>query len=388
MSTPMLWDMSEDADGQDEWETLRQQLPPMSDDEQEAFDAFMDQIHKPLGPGDPRRHHYIPRSFQKRFSDPNEQLLVFRLDDPENPKSQHTSDIAVQRDLYTHVDQQVGETVAVEKILAVLDGNAARILKNLDFGLQPFPATLPDRAFLAMWMAFLLVRDPHTRRVMEAISDQMLKFDLSLCSTPEQARARLRSNLDREPTPQEVSGLLEAAERVNEMEIICHQNDYIKTMLTLASEMYLHLWRRKYTVLRFAEPGLVLSDRPLVLYRDPERWHPQTGVGVATADELWLPLDRRNVLVLHNRPLFEDGAVVKGLPPEFRHVLNQAVIGNTTNRIYCHPSDRAAVDSSEIPDPQQPLLGVEAGSWFKVRTDGVNAPPTCRRPRRYRRQES
>lgn len=79
---------------------------------------------------------------------------------------------------------------------------------------------------------------------------------------------------------------------------------------------------------------------------------------------------------------------MNGLPLDWRDVFNQAVIGNAVNEIYCHPSDRAAIDSAELPDPQQPLLGIEGGSWLKIQTDGVNAPPTRRKPRRYRRRES
>jgi hypothetical protein len=126
----------EDPTGIDAWEAMKLTMPPLTDEEQARCDAFVAQIRRPLAPDDPRRHHFIAQFFQRRFADANERLMVVRLDNPNNPRSQHISDIAVWRDLYTHVDEDVGETVAVEKILAVIEGNAAHALRAFDSGVS------------------------------------------------------------------------------------------------------------------------------------------------------------------------------------------------------------------------------------------------------------
>src|ERR1017187_9160514 len=163
-------------------------LPPPSSEEQEKINSLLSRARRPLGPGDPRRHHFIPVSFQKRFAGEDEHLMVTRLGIGTR-KSVHVRDIAVWNALYTHIDEEVGETVAVEKILAEIDGMGASALNVIDWGLIPQQA---DRAALATWIAFLAVRDPFTRRTMEAMADQMYKLDLLLVHSPVQARKRLR----------------------------------------------------------------------------------------------------------------------------------------------------------------------------------------------------
>ena len=373
----------EDPFGIAAWEFMRSQMPAPSDEEQARIDTFIAEILTPLGPGDPRRHHFIPQFFLRRFADASDQLSVTRLEDPNDPRRQHVSDVAVWRDLYTHVDENVGETVAVERLFAVIDANASQVFRTVDFGRLRFPATELHRGHLATWIAFLAVRDPFTRRVMEAQTDLTLKLDLSLCRNPEVAADRLRNNLGREPTHAEVSDLVNAANAVDEFDIQPHQNDFIRMMLDSGQAMFPHVFRRRFTLMQFSEPGLVLCDRPLVLYVSPERRRPDRGVGIANAEELWLPLDRSRMFVLHDHPEIDEG--VMELNTLFRDSFNQGVIANTVGEIYCHPDDIEMVHRAELPDSDQPLLGFQGGSWFDLGTDGVNAPPRRRRHRRYRR---
>jgi hypothetical protein len=373
----------DDAFGIDAWELMRSQMPAPSEAEQARIDSFIADILTPLGPGDPRRHHFIPRFFLKRFADASEQLAVIRLEDPANPRQQHVTDVAVWKDLYTHVDDNVGETVAVERILAVIDANASQVFRAVDFGGLRFPATNLHRGHLATWIAFLAVRDPYTRRVMEAQANLTLKLDLSLCRNREVATDRLRNYLSREPTQAEVSDLVDAANAVGELDFQPHQNDFIRMMLDSGQAMFPHVFRRKFTVMQFSEPGLVLCDRPLVLYVSPDRRRSDRGVGVANAEELWLPLDRRRVLVLHDHPELDEGVMELAMP--FRDSFNQGVIANAVSEIYCHPDDIEVVRGAQLPDRDQPLLGLEGGSWFDFQADGVNAPPRRRRHHRYRR---
>ena len=185
----------EDPTGVDAWEAMMRSLPPMSEEEQKHVDEFMAQVRQPLAPGDPRRHHFLPRFYLRRFADADERLMIVPLDNPAKADPRHIDNVAVQRDFYTHIDEEVGETVAVEKILAVIEGNAADVLHALDDGVRPFPASMEHQGHLATFIAFQLARDPFTRRRMEAMADQMFKMDASLVRTPEGARARLRQNL-------------------------------------------------------------------------------------------------------------------------------------------------------------------------------------------------
>jgi hypothetical protein len=94
----------EDPEGIDAYEAMMQQKPPPTPKEQAQIDAFISRVRKPLSPHDPRRHHFIPEFFLKRFSDANEHLTVVKVSDGRS-KSLHTSDIAVWKDLYTHIER-------------------------------------------------------------------------------------------------------------------------------------------------------------------------------------------------------------------------------------------------------------------------------------------
>jgi hypothetical protein len=65
---------------------------------------------------------------------------------------------------------------------------------------------------------------------------------------------------------------------------------------------------------------------------------------------------------------------------------NQCIVANAAEEVYCHPDDEGRLDALQFPDPKQPLLMVDGGSWIKGSTDGVNGPPVRPRSRHYKRQ--
>lgn len=371
-------DQLEDAEGADFWEAMKQRMPL---EVQERVDAFVREARRPLGPGDPRRHHFLPQFFQKRFATEQGQLLVVPID-RSAPRLTHVTNIAVMSDLYTSIDKEIGETVAVEKVLALADGQASGAIARLAYGVL-FPPSARDREDLAIWLALLHVRDPYTRRRTEAMADHVFKSVSSLAANPLVARSRLRESLGREPTEAEVAELVDATDHLDQLEATPHQNELVKLMLTTALELVPYLLTRRIVVLRFPEPGLVLSDRPLVLQQDPENRDPFRGVGIGTADEILLPLDRSTAMILHSRPSIRDH--VMNAPPDCTvDDFNQAVVANAAAEVYCHPDDSGRLERVRFRDADRPLMHVDGASWVKAKTDGINAPPVRKRHRRYR----
>ena len=128
----------------------------------------------------------------------------------------------------------------------------------------------------------------------------------------------------------------------------------------------------------------MLSDRPVLLYQKPENWMPDVGVGFATADQVWLPLNRQTLLILHNDAVVGDR--VFDAPPGFSvDECNQTLIRQTAAEIYCHPDDLRRLEQLDLPPADRPLWSVMGGDWMKGGTDGVNKPPTRKRHRRFRR---
>jgi hypothetical protein len=356
-------------------------MPPLSPEDQRMVDAFEREARKPLRPGDPRRHHFIPQFFLKRFATKDEQLLVIPIGEGER-RIAHVSKVAVMIDLYTSIDKDVGETVAVERLLGLVDGKAAAAIKRLAIRL-PIPPQLQDHGILAIWIALLSVRDPHTRRRMEASADHLLKAQASLAANPNVARQRLSEQLGREPTDEEVREMVDSVGQLDLFEVVPHQSDLVKIMLETAQAASPYLATRFFTVMHFGAPGLVLSDRPLVLSNHPENRDSFRGIGLVTADVILLPLDRECVLVLHSEDWIGNCSIDSPAGYTIDQV-NQLVVGNAVSEIYCHPDDEGRLQELVFPEPDQPLMHVSGASWLTARTDGVNSPPRRRRHRRYR----
>ena len=371
-----------DPEGVDAWEALKARLPKRAPIDEIAFQAMMARALKPLRPGDPRRHHYIPQFFQRRFADDDARLVVTPLDG-NKPIMAHVKNVAVVKDLYTMRDTDLGETVAVERLLAEVDREAAKAIGRLAAGLL-FPPMEPDRSNLALWFGLLFVRDPHTRRVMEAMSDHGSKLDLLPMADPTVAATRLRELNGREPTADEVAELVDLALHVNELdEVDLGQSHFVGAMLDVGLMSFAHLMKRRYLVVQFQEPGLVLTDRPVVLSQYPRNRVPGVGVGIINADEILIPLDRRTVLLLHNELDLPDAFSTKSGDMTIDEV-NQSVVGNATAELYCHPDDAWRLKMLRWPSPKRPLIEVSGGLGADVVTDGVNSPPSRRTHRRYR----
>lgn len=339
----------------------------------------MDRVNTPIASGDPRRHHYLPQFLLRRFADGRDQVAIVRLAHPTAPRVTNIKNAAIIRDLYLTVNDEVGETVAVERVLAEADGEAARIIQEmLEAG--KFPQG-EDRAHLSIWLGFLHTRGPFFRRQMEAMADQVTKLGLSLMSEPDAARAELRRMEAREPTEDEVSELMELAGNLDRVEIAPHQNTLVSQMLELGRDLGLTMLDRYYAVVTLTELGLALPDRPIFLYQRPENRHPLAGVGFGTADEIWVPLARRTLLVLHSDPSIGD--MFATASPEMMADKNQGFIHNAWDEIYCHPDDAARITQLEMPSPERPLFGV--GGAHDTPSDGVNDAPSRRAHRRYRR---
>jgi hypothetical protein len=363
-----------------EWEKYKARMSPLPPEEQARLDALMEQARQPVVAGSASRHHYIPESFLREFADSDERLLVVTLDG-ERPRMSHIHDTAVVSHLYTTVDPVIGETVAVETLLGVLDGEAARILSEVR-GLGSLPLSEPDRTTLALWVALLHVRGPHYRRVMEALGEQFLKMDLLPMKSPSAARERLRINLGREPTDAEVRDLVEAAATLDEIEVVQHQNDLVKMMLDTALAMVPHLIKRRISMIRFGKPGLVLSDRPVTLNQSEVDREAGLGVGIINATDIALPIDRRSALVFHSSPGLEDGFVAEMQEEGPLADMNQRTVSNAAREIYCHPEDEIRLGQLTLPSYDQPLMGITGHTSLALGVDGINAAPERRTFRR------
>lgn len=358
---------------------------PLSPSDQARVDRLMTSIQRPISARDPRRHHYYPQWFLKRFGDDGSIGRV-PISEPERHAVMRVSDAAVMKDLYTTIDNDVGETVAVEKILAEFDGEAVRPLDRLAHGVL-FPPQIRDRGALATWLGMLHVRTPTQRRHMEAMADQAIKMQLSLVRDEASAHQFLQDWRGERATDAEARDLLRSLGDLDDLELVPHQNDLVRQMLDMGLRISTLLHARHWAVVKYPPtgPGLALSDSPFRLVAYAENHHPMMGVGLATADEILMPVDRHTMLIMHSSPEVGDRVIIADDDDDVA-ALNQMVVDTARIEVFCHPDDLDAVAALQFQDSDRPLFQVSSG-WPISPTDGVNSSVIRQRHHRYRRVE-
>jgi len=123
-----------------------------------------------------------------------------------------------------------------------------------------------------------------------------------------------------------------------------------------------------------------------MLYQRPENRSPFLGVGFATADEIWLPLDRRTALILHHDPAVGD-RVIGPIPGLGVDEFNSTIVGSARRELYCHPADVNRLDGLLLPDGRRPIVSVSGGWLAANAVDGMNSPPERTTPKRFRPSE-
>ena len=399
------------------------------------FEAHVRNLDTPIL-GGPRRHHYIPQFYLKRFA--NKQRRMIRMPLPvHSPPSRnvtHIKNLAVMKDFYTVLTAK-GDSAVIEKLLSVWDHDASECFQRLtDKTAWPVSANLKLR--MGFWFGLLFVRSPYFRRRVEALTEL----------TAEVVNSTQNDSTDA-IDPESIWG---------------HQNDLINLIFSAAGHLVEAFAVRHWQVVHLnSKDGLLLTDTGFFLVPGPS--FRASGTGVATAAEILVPLDRHYLLSMHSfegtgeglveldpeassylarhynehadllglpRSLGEraktatrvtsspqpSGPTVSGdltslwigttcclwvsfegtksvkdlveLDPEASSYLarhyNNMLISSAYQEVFCHQSDFVHVLPLAERYVRGPLMGVQGKISEDLRVDGVNTPPERRRPRRYR----
>lgn len=358
----------------------------LAPEEQAEIERYVNSIRRPLQSGDPRRHHFVPQRYQRRFAR-DDKICRVSFDEPERIDELKTIDNAVVKDLYTIIDKEIGETVVVERLLATIDAAAGAPMDRLILGVL-FPPQTKDRMDLAMFIAMLYVRGPHHRRKTEALADMIHKAPWQGIRTRAEMRERLGwMNDGAGPTEDELCQAFDMVQHLDEWEVVPHQNDHIRLMLELAVGLAPYLLNRYWSICRLPVPGLFTSDSPIIRYQKPQSRVAGYGVGIGNADEIWLPLDRQTVLMLHSEEIIGERII----PADDEYGIdqfNQMTVNHAVDEVYFHPDDRHRLTKVDLQPRDRPVSLVNGGGGIGLLTDGINGSPSRRKAHRYRSDRS
>jgi len=242
---------------------------------------------------EPRRHHYIPQFYLRRFADQQGHVRMIRRSTGKSVKSSVTN-AAVTTGFYD-VEAETGlPRDSFEAALGDVEGEAAQALKRVDE--RTWPPSDYDRATVAMFMGLQMVRTPEHRFMFEEMADVQLKSNLTVITRDEVADILVKAGED--PSEENIDEHLAAIRQTDEYTLTMGQGfmwgvllgDVAPRLAMVLSEGYdWHLMESDRRV-------LATSDHPVLPWKSqPERF---LGMGVVNADAIVLPIDSKKLLLL------------------------------------------------------------------------------------------
>ncbi|MYC75038.1 DUF4238 domain-containing protein [Candidatus Poribacteria bacterium] len=305
-----------------------------------------------------RNHHYIPQCYLRGFLDPSLEKEQFHVIDKTDRRCFVTTprNVGSQRD-FNRVNISGQPIDAVEKLFAEIDGEIARILKDVEE-----KATLPestDMETLIYFTALLYKRNPqirnHIGNCKTTIIKQMARALFFKPEKYESYRQQQRAAGKELPKYETMKQFVES----EDYDIRYGHGHHLRYELEgIDNAVFPLLSRRKWSLF-IAEKGasdFVCSDRPVALIsigdppENPDHSYNFGGPGLAQSNtKLTLPLNRRMALFSTFEPL-----------PDV-HTVNDKVIADVNIRtilsaarqIYCSNLDFKFLDNGVMRDGKE-----------------------------------
>ena len=295
-----------------------------------------------------RNHHFIPQFWLRKF-EADGKVCVVDPSGEESPRLSGTSDEASVHDLYAMYadkadsgDEPTSEvTVVWEHILSVFENRAAPPFAQLVSADEKSKLTLKDidRFWLSMLFAFQHVRVPeHLSNVRDFGNRLAQRFRMSLASLGN-PRDWMTDEICQEAgiDPAQFAQLEWSPEgfwQGGELTVQIGPLSDIHSMLSLALEhpAVYSVFGRTWNLVRFPQRGLALSLKMGISLVHAHRQGILNSPGLATADQIWVPMSPNTLLVMHWK-----GDEYE--PKNWTAEACAARLGLGGNAMICHPND-------------------------------------------------
>lgn len=197
----------------------------------------------------PKRHHYLPQFYLRRFAEEDGYLWVFDRSQQhlrrERPKS-----IAVRKHYYSTEDQEGNKDATMEEFFSFLEGKSKRVFDKLD---ENSDINLEDRYYLATFMGFLACRIPAFER---SLNEAITGF----------AEVLMRKNVDSpgfaqrfDKSPEELTEYINSGE----LSLAANGNMRLENILNQGPIVARALFSQRWRIVRApSKTSFVTSDRP------------------------------------------------------------------------------------------------------------------------------
>jgi len=278
----------------------------------------------------PKLHHYVPQMHLRRFADGAERLIT--VDIARNSRfPRSVGDAAAQNYFYAVDDDEGRRSMAVEQALSELEGVAASAIDRLLAG--DFPPAADTREAIATFLGLQWTRTPRARDGTNRITDAAARL-LTRAHGPEGFAAALRK-AGEEVTDDEAAALWREVVSGTAFRITATQDTHIRLMLEAGEAVATLFANMPWQLVRFERRGLLTCDHPIGLWHHAEKQR-RFGIGPATAEEIWFPLERRTALLVSTQ--WDDGELLEPSTRLARRI-NQIMVVGARRWLYHHPAD-------------------------------------------------
>lgn len=245
---------------------------------------------------EPRRHHLVPRWYLKRFATAKERIGV--LDRGAQKRYVATVRTAGAEVGFYDVYADGLPRDAVEQLLGRVEAPASGATRKLTtFG--PTSLSPTERSDVALFVATQLLRGADRRDFADAVTDAIGKARL-VGATESALRDDYRLVAGSDFPEEDFSAWRDFIRDTDSYRI--SNSGVVPRLIVEHAAPYADFLTFEYTwvVMRFPLPVLITCDVPVGLWREPGD-APWMGVGMATADEVRVPLDPSHVLILRSK---------------------------------------------------------------------------------------
>jgi hypothetical protein len=242
------------------------------------------------------RNHYLPEQYQFGFANKNKRVWIF--DRKEHIYREGNSvNIAVKRDFYTTIDPTTGvESDSVEKMFTNIEKYTWPVIDQLDQQNQMISDE--GRAYLALFVAFLMTRTPAFDQFHNNTSDLILRWWAKARNPTVEAVAKSLAQAKGEPV--QIAEAQKAFEMIHngKYEVKFPRQNAIKTMLSSAAELGEAIASMDWTIYTCPDDcTLITSDNPFVVIPPQDLDLTISGFGPLMPGAISLiPLNKRTLM--------------------------------------------------------------------------------------------
>lgn len=310
-----------------------------------------------------QRHHLVPRFYLERWAVPGRALKAIRRSTGE-VLVRRAKTVAFETDAYAIESPIEGKSYVVEEALSALESEAAIALRNM---LSSWPPSQKDKESWSLLMAFQLTRGAAFRDNQNTIAEYMLKTQMALDSREPAVMHQRLEAAGLEPTDENLELLREMMDEPDSYRMALRPAYLLKHAFEIAFEALRYLVLREWSLVHIDLPLFVTCDHPLSLHSRSQNLGPFGSVGLMTADEIWMPLDPRVVLVM-THPDTEPR--VGTVPIEEVPGLNARIALECDEWVVAHPDNPHVGELAAMlkgrPSPRMEIGGPTPSEWAEA----------------------